>query len=47
MPIYLYDQGDFNSQFETYELERLARMRTRVALAFSIRWCGQMRSCVT
>jgi hypothetical protein len=30
MPIYLYDQGDLNSQQETYELERMARLRNRV-----------------
>jgi hypothetical protein len=32
MPIYLYDQGDLNSQLETYELERLTRMRNRVRI---------------
>jgi hypothetical protein len=32
MPIYLYDQGDLNSQLETCELERLARMRNRVRI---------------
>jgi hypothetical protein len=32
MPIYLYDQADLNSQLETYELERLARMRNRVRI---------------
>ena len=32
MPIYLYDRGDLNSQLETYELERLARLRNRVRL---------------
>jgi hypothetical protein len=32
MPIYLYDQADINSQLETYELERLARMRNRVRI---------------
>jgi hypothetical protein len=32
MPIYLYDQGDLNSQLETYELERMARMRNRVRI---------------
>jgi hypothetical protein len=31
-PIYLYDQADLNSQLETYELERLARMRNRVRI---------------
>jgi hypothetical protein len=32
MPIYLHDQGDLNSQIETYELERLARTRNRVRI---------------
>jgi hypothetical protein len=32
MPIYLYDQGDLNSQLETHELERMARMRNRVRI---------------
>jgi hypothetical protein len=32
MPIYLHDQGDLNSQFETYELERMAKIRNRVRL---------------
>jgi hypothetical protein len=32
MPRYLYDQGDLNSQAETYELERMAKMRNRVRL---------------
>jgi hypothetical protein len=32
MPIYLYDQSDLNSQLETYELERLARLRNRVRI---------------
>ncbi len=32
MPFYLYDQGDLNAQLETYELERLARMRNRVRI---------------
>jgi hypothetical protein len=32
MPIYLYDRGDLNSQAETYELERMAKMRNRVRL---------------
>ncbi len=32
MPIYLYDQGDLNSQAETYELERMAKIRNRVRL---------------
>jgi len=32
MPIYLYDRGDLNSQLETYELERMAKIRNRVRL---------------
>ncbi len=32
MPVYLYDRGDLNSQAETYELERLAKLRNRVRL---------------
>lgn len=32
MPIYLHDQADRNSQLETYELERMARMRNRVRI---------------
>ena len=32
MPIYLYDRGDLNSQLETYELERMAKMRNRVRI---------------
>lgn len=32
MPRYLYDQGDLNSQAETYELERMAKIRNRVRL---------------
>ena len=32
MPAYLYDRGDLNSQAETYELERLAKLRNRVRL---------------
>ena len=32
MPIYLYDRGDLNSQLETHELERMARMRNRVRI---------------
>jgi hypothetical protein len=32
MPLYLYDRGDLNSQQETYELERMARLRNRVRL---------------
>jgi hypothetical protein len=32
MPVYLYDQGDLNSQAETYELERMAKIRNRVRL---------------
>lgn len=32
MPFYLYDRGDLNAQLETYELERLTRMRNRVRI---------------
>jgi hypothetical protein len=32
MPVYLYDRADLNSQLETHELERLARMRNRVRI---------------
>jgi hypothetical protein len=32
MPVYLYDRGDLNSQLETRELERLARMRNHVRI---------------
>jgi hypothetical protein len=32
MPIYLYDRGDINSQLETHELERMARLRNRVRI---------------
>jgi hypothetical protein len=32
MPIYLYDRGDLNAQMETYELERMARLRNRVRI---------------
>jgi hypothetical protein len=32
MPIYLYDRGDLNSQLETYEFERLAKLRNRVRI---------------
>jgi hypothetical protein len=32
MPFYLYDRSDLNAQLETYELERLARMRNRVRI---------------
>jgi hypothetical protein len=32
MPAYLYDGGDLNSQLETYELERLTRLRNRVRI---------------
>jgi len=32
MPLYLYDRGDLNSQLETYELERMARIRNRVRI---------------
>lgn len=33
MPYYLYDRGDLNAQMETYELERMTRMRNRVRIA--------------
>lgn len=32
MPYYVYDQGDLNAQTETYELERLLRLRNRVRI---------------
>jgi hypothetical protein len=32
MPFYVYDQSDLNAQVETYELERMARLRNRVRL---------------
>lgn len=32
MPYYLYDRGDLNAQLETYELERLLRLRNRVRI---------------
>jgi hypothetical protein len=32
MPIYLYDRGDLNAQLETYELERMAKLRNRVRI---------------
>jgi hypothetical protein len=32
MPVYLYDRGDLNSQAETQELERMARLRNRVRI---------------
>jgi hypothetical protein len=32
MPFYLYDRGDLNAQLETYELERMARIRNRVRI---------------
>lgn len=32
MPIYLHDRGDLNSQLETYELERMVRVRNRVRI---------------
>jgi hypothetical protein len=43
MPIYLYDQADLNSQLETYELERLARMRNRVRILPSPAEIARMR----
>jgi hypothetical protein len=32
MPFYVYDRGDLNAQMETYELERLTRLRNRVRI---------------
>ena len=32
MPLYLYDRADLNSQLETCELERLAKLRNRVRI---------------
>lgn len=32
MPIYTYDRGDLNSQLETSELERMAKLRNRVRI---------------
>jgi hypothetical protein len=32
MPFYVYDRADLNSQLETYELERMARLRNRVRI---------------
>jgi hypothetical protein len=32
MPLYPYDRGDLNSQLETYELERMAKVRNRVRI---------------
>jgi hypothetical protein len=32
MPVYLYDRADLNSQLETHELERMARIRNRVRI---------------
>lgn len=32
MPYYVYDRGDLNAQMETYELERMARLRNRVRI---------------
>jgi len=32
MPFHLYDRADLNSQLETYELERMTRMRNRVRI---------------
>jgi hypothetical protein len=32
MPNYLYDRADLNSQLETHELERMARIRNRVRI---------------
>jgi len=32
MPYYVYDRADLNAQMETYELERMARLRNRVRI---------------
>jgi hypothetical protein len=32
MPFYAYDRGDLNAQMETYELERVARLRNSVRI---------------
>ena len=32
MPFHVYDRADLNAQLETYELERLARLRNRVRI---------------
>jgi hypothetical protein len=32
MPFYVYDRGDLNAQMETYELERMGRLRNRVRI---------------
>jgi hypothetical protein len=42
MPVHLYDQADLNSQLETYELERMARMRNRVRILPSPAEIGRM-----
>jgi hypothetical protein len=42
MPIYLYDRGDLNSQLETHELERMARIRNRVRIPPSPGEIGRM-----
>jgi hypothetical protein len=42
MPIYLYDRGDLNSQLETHELERMARIRNRVRIPPSPDEIGRM-----
>lgn len=42
MPIHVYDQADLNSQLETYELERMARMRNRVRILPSPTEIGRM-----
>jgi len=33
MPFYLYDRGDLNAQMETYELERMSRLRNRALIS--------------
>jgi hypothetical protein len=42
MPVYLHDQADLNSQLETHELERMARLRNRVRILPSPAEIGRM-----
>jgi hypothetical protein len=42
MPFYVYDRGDLNAQMETYELERMARLRNRVRIPPSPAEIGRM-----
>jgi hypothetical protein len=45
MPQYVYDRGDLNAQLETHELERMANIKNRVAIArqqfIQSDWCHQ------